>query len=385
MSATILDKIEAGLLTREQFELEVINQVYSGLHEYCQIPDGYRHCELGTRILDLDGLADEDLRSLLKNPPAEIINPYKSHIKGIEFFELLLSSDPLVCEQGNPLNPTIGAYLYGPPGSGKTHLMAAFGGRIKSILDDKLEYVREMMGDVIEKAFDIYIRRQASESESNDTSTGYLELAQDGTEEVTQSLSPADEFWSTINKFQARLKSYDYQPTDLIYIGFKELVELCKHSSERHDAMQALENARIVFIDDVHPQGDPEQIQIVLHLLERRYELGRHGTFLTTNLSAHELGGGDEMLGNRLLSRCAETLVKVVVTTNSLDEEIAEVCRRIAATAPDTPLVLQPVTPFGKVRETPDAGRLLSLVRQCRQQLETVRLVPQTHKVYDAL
>ena len=87
---TTLDKIEAGLLTREQFELEVINQVYSGLHEYFQISDGYKHCELSTRIVDLDGLADEDLRSLLKNPPAEIINPYKSHIKGIEFFELLL-------------------------------------------------------------------------------------------------------------------------------------------------------------------------------------------------------------------------------------------------------------------------------------------------------
>ncbi len=66
-----------------------------------------------------------------------------------------------------------------------------------------------------------------------------------------------------------------------------------------------------MFIDDVHPQGDLEQIQIVLHLLERRYELGRAGTFLTSNLEANELGGGDAMLGSRLLSRCAETLVTV--------------------------------------------------------------------------
>ena len=67
--------------------------------------------------------------------------------------------------------------------------------------------------------------------------------------------------------------------------------------------MAALENARVVFIEGIHPQGDPEQVRIVLHLLERRYELGRAGTFLTTNLDAHELGGGDEMLGRRLLSR----------------------------------------------------------------------------------
>jgi organic radical activating enzyme len=84
-------------------------------------------------------------------------------------------------------------------------------------------------------------------------------------------------------------------------------------------------------------------------------------------------------------TRRSETLVKIVVTLNSSDQEIAEVCRRISASAPATPLVLQPVTPFGKVRDTPSASRLLSLVRQCRESLETVRLVPQTHKVYEAL
>jgi len=75
--------------------------------------------------------------------------------------------------------------------------------------------------------------------------------------------------------------------------------------------MHALESARVVFIDDIHPQSDPEQIQLVLHLLERRYEMGQAGTFLTTNLQTEALGGGDEMLGNRLMSRCAETLVTI--------------------------------------------------------------------------
>jgi DNA replication protein DnaC len=306
---TTLDKIEAGLLTREQFEYEVIDQVYAGLHRYCQIPAGYQHCELATREYDLDEMTDEDLRLLLKNPPTEIINPYESHLKAIELFELLLSGDAMVCDHGDALSPTIGAYLFGPPGSGKTHLMAAYATHIKDALDEKLGHVREMMGDVIEKAFETYNSRQVSESETHDESIGYLSLNEDESLELES--SPADEFWKTISLFQARLKSYEYQPTDLIYIGFKELVEVCKHSSERHDAMHALENARIVFIDDVHPLGDPEQIQIVLHLLERRYELGRAGTFLTTNLKTTELGGGDEMLGNRLLSRCAETLVTI--------------------------------------------------------------------------
>ena len=77
----------------------------------------------------------------------------------------------------------------------------------------------------------------------------------------------------------------------------------------RERMWQAIDNARIVFIDDIHPQGDMEQVQIVLHLLERRYEMGRPGTFLTTNLDTVDLGGGDEMLGKRLTSRCAETLL----------------------------------------------------------------------------
>ncbi len=146
---SVLDRIEAGLLSREQFESEVTNQVYSGLHRYCEIPDGYQHCDLATRVLALDSLSDEDLRALLRSPPAEIINPHPSHIKAIELFSLLLSGEAIVCEGGDPLNPNVGAYLYGPPGSGKTHVMAAYGRQVKELLDDKLEHVKRLMGDVI--------------------------------------------------------------------------------------------------------------------------------------------------------------------------------------------------------------------------------------------
>ena len=40
---------------------------------------------------------------------------------------MILEGDPCVCENGDPLRPTLGAYLVGPPGAGKTHIMAAFG------------------------------------------------------------------------------------------------------------------------------------------------------------------------------------------------------------------------------------------------------------------
>ena len=305
---TMLDKIEAGLLSRENFESEVINQVYVGLHKYCKIPTGYKHCKLLTKLEDVDALDDESLRTLLRHPPAEIINPYRSHIKAIELFKLLLSGDSLVCDNGDPLSPTIGAYLYGPPGSGKTHLMAAFGLHIEAILEEKLQHVQHMLGDVVESAFGRYVLRQASEARVVEDNFGVLEI-KDGN--IAQTLSPTDEFWETVENIKGRVKSYPYQPTDLLYLGFKELVEVCKYSTERSDVISALENAKIVFIDDVHPLGDPEQIQIVLHLLERRYELGRAGTFITTNLEASEISGGDDLTSNRLLSRISEMLVSI--------------------------------------------------------------------------
>ncbi|MDJ0850975.1 MAG: 7-carboxy-7-deazaguanine synthase QueE [Myxococcota bacterium] len=75
-----------------------------------------------------------------------------------------------------------------------------------------------------------------------------------------------------------------------------------------------------------------------------------------------------------------EVVVKVVVTPASEDAEIDEMAERIAAVDAGIPLVVQPVTPFGGVREPPGAERLLGLVAHLSHRLTDVRLVPQTHK-----
>jgi len=76
----------------------------------------------------------------------------------------------------------------------------------------------------------------------------------------------------------------------------------------------------------------------------------------------------------------ADVYVKVVVTPATREEEVETVCARIAARAPATPLVLQPVTPSGAVRSAPSAGAMLGWLRFCRDRLADVRLIPQTHK-----
>jgi len=87
----------------------------------------------------------------------------------------------------------------------------------------------------------------------------------------------------------------------------------------------------------------------------------------------------------RRATRAGSVYVKVVLTRATDDAELEEVCLRIARVDPKVPLVLQPVSPHGPVRQTPDAARLLAWLRACRARLEDVRLIPQTHKLVGAL
>ena len=83
--------------------------------------------------------------------------------------------------------------------------------------------------------------------------------------------------------------------------------------------------------------------------------------------------------------RAPELVVKLVITPASVDAEIDEAVSRIAASAPEATLILQPVTPFGAVREAPSAERLLALCIRISTRLAKVRVIPQTHKIYGAL
>jgi len=82
--------------------------------------------------------------------------------------------------------------------------------------------------------------------------------------------------------------------------------------------------------------------------------------------------------------KAPEVIVKIVVTAASEDAEIDEAVARVAAQDPSISLVLQPVTPFGAVRERPDARRLLELVERASRSLRDVRLIPQTHPLIGA-
>ena len=81
----------------------------------------------------------------------------------------------------------------------------------------------------------------------------------------------------------------------------------------------------------------------------------------------------------------AYVYVKIVVTEASTDAELDRAAAGIARVDPETPLVLQPVTPFGRVRERPSAERMLALAARLEATLRDVRVIPQTHPIYGAL
>jgi organic radical activating enzyme len=80
-----------------------------------------------------------------------------------------------------------------------------------------------------------------------------------------------------------------------------------------------------------------------------------------------------------------EVYVKIVVTVETEVTELEAIAARIRDIDSEVPLILQPVTPIGRVRTSPGAEQMLTLMRACERILADVRVIPQTHRVYGAL
>jgi len=326
-----LDRMLAGQASAAVIAREIITEARASLEQFCDIPAGYQHCQLAPTTCNLDAISEVEMRALIENPPGTIVNPTRVHLEAIEFFRKILAGDPLVCENQDALRPTLGAYLVGPPGVGKTHIMAAFGLRIKQQLDKELARMESKTIRLIGQIYETTLYQQADwarQPVTDDnrwvlaaaqplaatkakTPEDVLKLAMQADIPLKKLLSPEQRFAAAMQYLQRWVRDYAYQPTDMLYLGFEDLFdELQQTKDRRAKIIKALEGARIVFIDDIHPKGDPDRLQVIQQLIERRYELDRPGTFLTTNLTAEELGAGDRTVAQRLLSRCSENFIK---------------------------------------------------------------------------
>jgi len=76
-----------------------------------------------------------------------------------------------------------------------------------------------------------------------------------------------------------------------------------------------------------------------------------------------------------------EVFIKVVVTPDTADEEVARSAELVAAVDREIPMVLQPVTPWGKVSEDPTPEQLARWAHMAGDVLADVRIVPQVHRL----
>ncbi|MCB9834222.1 MAG: 7-carboxy-7-deazaguanine synthase QueE [Planctomycetes bacterium] len=91
----------------------------------------------------------------------------------------------------------------------------------------------------------------------------------------------------------------------------------------------------------------------------------------------------------RFLARCRdagrEVFCKVVIGEDVTDAELDAALAVVAEVAPETPFVIQPLTPFAGRGRPPAPERLIELDERARRRLPQVLVIPQTHKMINQL
>ncbi|MCC6442472.1 MAG: 7-carboxy-7-deazaguanine synthase QueE [Armatimonadetes bacterium] len=85
------------------------------------------------------------------------------------------------------------------------------------------------------------------------------------------------------------------------------------------------------------------------------------------------------------ISAARRVFVKIVVAGPTTEYEIRSAADLIAGVSAAIPLVLQPLTPFGRARDTASPEQLLRLQSAALERLEDVRVIPQMHKTMNVL
>jgi organic radical activating enzyme len=120
--------------------------------------------------------------------------------------------------------------------------------------------------------------------------------------------------------------------------------------------------------------GLPEKLKQVLDLVD----------IVSMDIKLPSSYGGEDLLEVHRqflkISSAKELYVKIVLTGTTKTEEL-EAAAKMMANTYAAPLVLQPVTPYGKVRKVPSPEQMLNWQELCLQYLPDVRVIPQTHKI----
>ncbi len=76
-----------------------------------------------------------------------------------------------------------------------------------------------------------------------------------------------------------------------------------------------------------------------------------------------------------------EIFVKIVASRGTADDEMQRACDLVKSVDSRIPVILQPVTPWGTVKEKPDSQQLQRWRLETAKELADVRIIPQVHRL----
>ena len=345
----LLQQIYDGKLTSAQLAHQLIAELYEGVRDYCQIPEKYRDCKFeAVRIEDdLKTLTGDQIKALKEASEGRIINPSPKQLMALALFQAIESEDPRFCDGTAAipcLSPTVGAYLLGQPGCGKTHIMAAFAMKMKATLDAQLEEFKAMATRILASKFASFLSDAEKEDSEIGKKAGVINLDDlrdgDGNIDLSKDVfskgtNHGTEIHEGIAQIRRFLRSHQARPTAILFVEFDKFFEDYSRAETADDAAELIHRiceADYVFVDDMHPKGDPKRAQLIQHFIERRYHTGKFGTFITSNVEVGDLtnvltgfapghpatSSGEaahpvvtDMLSARLGSRASEILIEI--------------------------------------------------------------------------
>lgn len=292
--------------------------------QYAAVPSRYRGCTL------------------------QLDQPTASQESIILVLDALLEGE--LCTDGNPLRPSQGLYIHGPVGTGKTHLLAAYANALYGLLSEeercRQSFIDEKVREIFRKARDNALPELVREDKRfKDSLSGYSDSKIKDRDFMSYIRSSCEEthkknvavimgigsvgFHVGVEALRRSVEGkYLYSITDLVFLGFEELLRLYEEDQNMLDDVVA---APIVCIDDIHPKNEEGRAKIIQEVLERRYDQGNGATFVTSNLSPEDLvtvGAYDPKIAARIVSRCAE-MFHIVDTSDTEDYRKKEgACRR---------------------------------------------------------
>lgn len=87
----------------------------------------------------------------------------------------------------------------------------------------------------------------------------------------------------------------------------------------------------------------------------------------------------------RCIGQGIYTFAKIIVSGETNDDDIRNAIAVVADIEPDTPFIIQPMTPFGEARLAPSSRQLLAWQATAQDKLHDVRVIPQCHKMMGQL